>query len=69
MNIESIIGIVAGLLTIAAAIGIKFDLIQLLKKKPTTELLTRLKRNIFKISDWISVEEKLCYLISVIVIT
>lgn len=38
MNIESIIGIVAGLLTIAAAIGIKFDLIQLLKKKPTTEL-------------------------------
>ena len=38
MNIESIIGIVAGLLTIAAAVGIKFDLIQLLKKKQTTEL-------------------------------
>lgn len=42
MNIESIIGIVAGLLTIAAAIGLKFDLIQLLKKRPTTELFNRL---------------------------
>lgn len=42
MSIESIIGIVASILTITTAIGLKFDLIHMFKKTPTTELFNRL---------------------------
>lgn len=44
MNLESIIGIIASLVTIAAAIGIKFNLIDvdLFRKRPIKELFEQL---------------------------
>ena len=42
MNIESILGIVGSIITIAAFIGFKCDLVQLFKKRPINELYEEL---------------------------
>lgn len=42
MSIESILGIVGSIITIAAFIGFKCDLVQLFKKRPINELYEEL---------------------------